>query len=244
MRKSGTTTFGLSDLIGTTTRQTNAAGSVTATRVYDAFGNVTSSTGTFSGPLGYVGGQRYQEDGDSGLKLLGHRYDDPSTGRYLTRDHELAGRNWYVYANSHPTTTVDPNGEEGWDFPTIVRAIYVAWYLYLTGGGYPIPPIETPPPYHGPPVIKPMDPPTYQVPEKEPPEFPQKRPGSEEGSPSEEIAADATAEEQVGTATGEIVNGAEVVAEGAEVAEGAVAVAEGGVTLIEVVEVVAIIIIL
>jgi hypothetical protein len=89
-----------------------------------------------------------------------------------------------------------------------------------------------------------MDPPTYQVPEKEPPEFPQKRPGSEEGSPSEEIAADATAEEQVGTATGEIVNGAEVVAEGAEVAEGAVAVAEGGVTLIEVVEVVAIIIIL
>jgi hypothetical protein len=49
--------------------------SVTASRVYDAFGNVSSSTGTFVGPFGYGGGFGYQEDA-TGLKLLGHRLYD------------------------------------------------------------------------------------------------------------------------------------------------------------------------
>ena len=56
-----------------------------ASRQYDAFGNVASSTGTWTGPFGYAGGFGYQEDA-TGLKLLGHRYYDSSTGRFLTRD--------------------------------------------------------------------------------------------------------------------------------------------------------------
>jgi uncharacterized protein RhaS with RHS repeats len=65
-----------------TDSQTSPAQSVAASRAYDAFGNLVSSSGTWSGPFGYAGNFGYQQDA-SGLKLLGHRYYDPSTGRFL-----------------------------------------------------------------------------------------------------------------------------------------------------------------
>ena len=36
-----------------------------------------ASSGTPEGPFGFAGSHGYQEDGDTGLKLLGHRYYDP-----------------------------------------------------------------------------------------------------------------------------------------------------------------------
>ncbi|MBS1717933.1 MAG: RHS repeat-associated core domain-containing protein, partial [Armatimonadetes bacterium] len=100
------TTSGLKNATG----QTNASAALIATRTYDAFGNQTANTGTWSGPFGYAGQFGYQEDPDSGLKLLGHRYYDPSTGRFLTRDPARAGRNWYCYCNSNPIGRVDGLG--------------------------------------------------------------------------------------------------------------------------------------
>ena len=67
--------------------QTNASQTVTATKRYNAFGLQSSSTGAWKSPFVYGGPWGYQEDGDaSGLKLLGHRYYDPGTGRFLSRD--------------------------------------------------------------------------------------------------------------------------------------------------------------
>lgn len=56
---------------------------MTATRTHDAYGLVVSATGSHAGPFGFAGGHGYQENADSGLMLLGHRYRDPSTGRFL-----------------------------------------------------------------------------------------------------------------------------------------------------------------
>jgi RHS repeat-associated protein len=89
--------------------QSNGSQSVTASRVYDAFGNVASSTGTFVSPFGYGGGFGYQEDG-TGLKLLGHRLYDSSMGRFLTRDPIKDGRNWYVYCENDPINFYDDWG--------------------------------------------------------------------------------------------------------------------------------------
>jgi RHS repeat-associated protein len=58
----------------------NVAQQMVAKRDYDAFGNIISSTGTWDSAFGYAGGFGYQEDA-TGLKLLGHRYYDSSTGR-------------------------------------------------------------------------------------------------------------------------------------------------------------------
>jgi RHS repeat-associated protein len=89
--------------------QTSSVGAIAATRVYDAFGAELSATGTWKGPFGYAGGFGYQED-SSGLKLLGHRYYDPTTGRFLSRDPAMDGGNWYVYARGNPVNFIDPEG--------------------------------------------------------------------------------------------------------------------------------------
>jgi len=106
------TVFDNLNYIGTSTRQTNSSQTTTATRTYDAFGNLFASTGTPVGPFGFVGDEGYQEDHDSGLKLLGYRYYDPSTGRFLTRDPAQDGRNWYAYCYSNATTLVDADGQQ------------------------------------------------------------------------------------------------------------------------------------
>ena len=82
---------------------------VVASRQYDAFGNLVASSGTWSGPVGYAGGFGYQEDA-TGLRLLGHRYYDSSTGRFLTRDPIKDGRNWYSYCENDPVNGTDPDG--------------------------------------------------------------------------------------------------------------------------------------
>lgn len=83
---------------------------IEATRQYDAFGNISASTGSWTGVFGYGGPFGYQETGNHGLRLLGHRYYDSSTGRFLTRDKAKDGGNWYGYCGSDPVGNSDPSG--------------------------------------------------------------------------------------------------------------------------------------
>ncbi len=122
-RRSGVTTYDLNDRLGTASRQTDTSATTTATRTYDAFGMLLASTGTPKGPFGFAGAHGYPEDSDSGLDLLGHRYYDASTGRFLNRDPAQDGRNWYVYCKNGPETSVDALGTE-WHY------IQKTGYLY------------------------------------------------------------------------------------------------------------------
>ena len=101
-RRSGATTYELQDRMGSSVRQTDASRSSTGARAYDAYGVQIGTDRTPVGPFGFAGAHGYQGDGDSGLKLLGHRYYDPSTGRFLTRDPIKDGRNWYAYCGGNP----------------------------------------------------------------------------------------------------------------------------------------------
>ncbi|MBX3119342.1 MAG: RHS repeat-associated core domain-containing protein [Fimbriimonadaceae bacterium] len=120
-RSSSTTTYMHSGIKNAEAQGTTSQ-TVGATRQYDAFGNLTSSSGTWNGPFGYAGGFGYQEDGDHGYKLLGHRYYDPSTGRFLTRDPIKDGRNWYSYCENNPLIFSDPNG-------LYVRRLLYSWIM-------------------------------------------------------------------------------------------------------------------
>ncbi len=91
--------------------QTSVSAVASASRTYDAFGNVASSTGTWRSPFGHAGPFGYQSDADTGFQLLGHRYYDPSTGRFLTRDPAKDGRNWYAYCHGSPVRLADPTGK-------------------------------------------------------------------------------------------------------------------------------------
>ena len=73
-----------------------------SSKVYDAFGSDLSVTGSWKSPFAYAGQFGYQQDADTGLKLLGHRSYDSDTGRFLTRDPIKDGHNWSGYCNSSP----------------------------------------------------------------------------------------------------------------------------------------------
>ncbi|GIV03902.1 MAG: hypothetical protein KatS3mg015_2732 [Fimbriimonadales bacterium] len=73
-----------------------------------------SSSGTWQGPFQYGGAFGYHTDSDYGLKHLGARYYDPTTGRFLSRDPIKDGRNWYGYCGGNPLTRADANGH-AWD---------------------------------------------------------------------------------------------------------------------------------
>ena len=103
------TTFNHADRLGSYGVQTNSSQTVMATKTFDAFGNLLASTGAAVGPFGFVGSSGYQTD-TTGLQLVGHRYYDSSTGRFLTRDKVKDGRNWYAYATQNPDRYTDASG--------------------------------------------------------------------------------------------------------------------------------------
>jgi len=77
---------------------------------WDAFGNLISRGGTNPTAFAWGGGSGYQSDGDSGLKLLGHRYYDSRTGRFISQDPAGDGDNWYAYCGNDPVDGTDPQG--------------------------------------------------------------------------------------------------------------------------------------
>jgi RHS repeat-associated protein len=108
-RRSSTTTFYHGGIKNAET-QSNTSETVTASVTFDAFGNPDTSSGTWKGPFAYGGPFGYQSDSDSGLMLLGHRYYDSSTGRFLTKDPIKSGRNWHTYCGGNPLRFADPLG--------------------------------------------------------------------------------------------------------------------------------------
>lgn len=84
--------------------------SITGSVRRDAFGLTKDQTGTWNQPFGFGGNFGYQTDDDTGLELLGNRYYDASTGRFLSRDPIKDGPNWYVYCLNDPVNSTDPSG--------------------------------------------------------------------------------------------------------------------------------------
>ena len=77
---------------------------------FDGFGNLVGRVGSTSTPLGYGEGSGYVTDADTGLRLLGHRYYDSRTGRFISQDPAGERDNWYIYADNDPVDGTDPSG--------------------------------------------------------------------------------------------------------------------------------------
>ena len=106
-----TTEYFAYNAVGHTSALTDAAGAVTQSLAYDAFGNVVFEAGT--GQTDRLANTK-ERDASLGLDNHGFRYYDPSTGRYLTRDPigYGDGPNVYLHVGNNPVNGVDPLGLE------------------------------------------------------------------------------------------------------------------------------------
>jgi RHS repeat-associated protein len=79
--------------------------------IYDSFGNVTSSTGSFSQPFRFTG---REWDSETGLYFYRARYYDSQPGRFISEDSWkfLAGPNFYSYVANDPVGQIDPSGHQ------------------------------------------------------------------------------------------------------------------------------------
>jgi RHS repeat-associated protein len=100
------------DRLGSVRALTNSAGTVTAAYRSDEYGLSAASYGTSSQPFGFTGEPRDA----TGLSYLRARYDDPSLGRFISRD-SWAGSataprtlQRFAYAGNNPATFSDPRG--------------------------------------------------------------------------------------------------------------------------------------
>jgi RHS repeat-associated protein len=97
------------DVLGSITSLTTASGTASDRFVYSSFGNLISSTGSFTQPFGYTG---REYDSESGLYFDRARYYDPSVGRFLSEDAAgfAVGSNFYPYVWNNPAKFRDPSG--------------------------------------------------------------------------------------------------------------------------------------
>jgi RHS repeat-associated protein len=98
------------DGLGSVLADVDPNGNVTASRKYDVYGGVRSSTGTSTSKHKFVGKLGHPSDDESSLIYMQARYMDPQTGRFISLDPAEYGRNWFAYAHSNPVCRVDATG--------------------------------------------------------------------------------------------------------------------------------------
>lgn len=122
----GGATYLNTDFIGSVRGVISAAGNLTATTAYDAWGNPAVAGGLTSyTPFGFAGG--YADS--TGLIYLINRYYDPATGQFISVDPEVAHtQQRYAYADGDPVIQTDPTGQFTFNVP-LARTCYkiVCW---------------------------------------------------------------------------------------------------------------------
>lgn len=109
--RSGASSYYQHDGLGSVTSLGNAITFLSNSYVYDAFGNLASSSGGTPNQLQYAG---RDFDPETGLRYYRARYYDSSIGRFINEDPvEFDGDdlNFYAYVGNSPIIYLDPFGE-------------------------------------------------------------------------------------------------------------------------------------
>src|SRR5580658_1586813 len=109
MLRSGVTSYFQADDLRSTTSLSSAAGALAKSYTYDAFGNLTASTGTLTNPFQFTS---REFDSETGLNFYRARYYDSTIGRFISEDPIRfdGGFDFYVYVENNPALYIDPMG--------------------------------------------------------------------------------------------------------------------------------------
>jgi len=112
--------FYLKNAQGDVTGLVNSSGTQVVAYTYDAWGNPLTTTGSMADTLGKLNPFRYRGyvyDTETGLYYLGSRYYNPTWGRFVNADNQIAGigsnpggYNVFAYCANNPTNMSDPAG--------------------------------------------------------------------------------------------------------------------------------------
>jgi RHS repeat-associated protein len=120
----GTIRWYLYDGLGSVLGEVDPNGTVTATRKYDVYGAIRSSTGTSTSKHKFVGSLGHPSEDETGLINMRARYMDPVTGRFISEDPGRRESNWFEYVSDSPTERVDLSGLD--DLATTLGTMGVA----------------------------------------------------------------------------------------------------------------------
>jgi RHS repeat-associated protein len=109
MEEGGQTYQFQTDHLATPRQMTDTLGNVVWTARLDAYGKVTTETGTVVNNLRFPG---QYHDRETGLYYNWHRYYAPELGRYITSDPIglQGGLNTYAYVHNNPIKYIDTTG--------------------------------------------------------------------------------------------------------------------------------------
>ena len=111
-RRNGVDSVYHTDGQGSTLALTNAAGDVTDTYAYNAFGEVTARTGDTVNPFQFVGQKQYYRDEETGNYDVRQRPLSSRFGRWLSADplRQYGDFHAFVYVRNRPISNFDPSG--------------------------------------------------------------------------------------------------------------------------------------
>jgi RHS repeat-associated protein len=110
-----TTVYHHFDALGSTRQLTNAAGSVSDSVIYDAWGNVVTRSGMTPTSMRWIAEVGYYFDPETGLLSVRRRPYGPVISRWTTVDPlaPLHGPTPFTYAYNNPIVSTDPSGMLG-----------------------------------------------------------------------------------------------------------------------------------
>ncbi len=116
-------------------------------RTYDVWGSVRSGSATGDPKSRYVASIGHVADDESSLIYMRARYYEPATGRFLSEDPAMEGKNWYVYCRNSPNNFTDYTGRSisGLALPLVEALVLIGYvtgiimklaYQYITLAGF------------------------------------------------------------------------------------------------------------
>ena len=122
------------DGLGSVVGEVDPNGNVTTARNLDVYGAARGTTYTAAGEKpskqAFVGSLGHTTDAETGgLVYMRARYMDTVTGRFISEDPAMSGKNWFLYCRNNPTNLTDMTGHSSEIDSLFVQAqaAFMAW---------------------------------------------------------------------------------------------------------------------